>query len=78
MVPLVQLSLALSAPEWGLGKHKVHADSWIVMNLAFPISTNLMSWLPSGESSLDNCKLVLQDIALNQSLKAEHTYQFEF
>lgn len=78
MAPLVQLSLALFAPEWGLGKHKVHADSWIVMNLALPISTNPMSWLPSGESSLDNCKLELQDINLNQSLKAEHTYQFEF
>lgn len=55
---------------------KCNADSWIVTNLALPISANLMSWLPSESS--DNCKLELQDIALNQSLKAEYTYQSEF
>lgn len=72
VAPLVQLSLVLP----GSSQHTVQSDSWIVTSLALPISANLMSRLPSESS--DNCKLGLQDIALNQSLKAEYTYQSEF
>lgn len=72
VAPLVQLSLVLP----GSSQHTAQSDSWIVTSLALPISANLMSRLPSESS--DNCKLGLQDIALNQSLKAEYTYQSEF